>query len=275
MNTVYVKIHTKNNNKYRKMLSVDEDIYSSIDELLNITYEYDTRASLDIGEWFVIKNASKQPFAIDIIQKQFDSLDFDLLTKADFSQIEYLFIVSDKYIFFQNIGKSKLVSKKSIISFGESFKYRSDSEEIVVNDLPDAIYDNKKDILYFKKIESIVRIFKGIINLYKEATDEETEQFLKSNFLTLKDGYGVANVKTANRKRIALANDTLSKLNNKDKRNIFLYIKDYCPKLYTKENTFSVSNENELKMVLFGIEQRFYTTPIGKERRVALSVSSI
>ena len=31
-------------------------------------------------------------------------------------------------------------------------------------------------------------------------------------------------------------------------------------------------SEDELKMVLFGIEQRFYTTPVGDEKRIANSV---
>ena len=32
------------------------------------------------------------------------------------------------------------------------------------------------------------------------------------------------------------------------------------------ENSFEVGSENELKMLLYGIEQRFYTTPVGGEK---------
>ena len=55
-------------------------------------------------------------------------------------------------------------------------------------------------------------------------------------------------------------------------RNIFQYIGEYCPDLRTENNAFLVGSEDELKMVLFGIEQRFYTTPVGDEKRIANSV---
>jgi len=42
--------------------------------------------------------------------------------------------------------------------------------------------------------------------------------------------------------------------------------------LKVSENSFEVGSENELKMLLYGIEQRFYTTPVGGEKRLANSV---
>ncbi len=121
-------------------------------------------------------------------------------------------------------------------------------------------------------METIVGIFKRIDELYREATDGETEEFLKNDFVVLRNEYDASKVKTANRKRIALAMKTLSALNTEEKRNIFQYIGEYCPDLKTEKNAFLVGNEDELKMVLFGIEQRFYTTPVGDEKRIANSV---
>lgn len=40
----------------------------------------------------------------------------------------------------------------------------------------------------------------------------------------------------------------------------------------TENNAFLVGSKDEFKMVLFGIEQRFYTTPVGDEKRIANSV---
>lgn len=36
--------------------------------------------------------------------------------------------------------------------------------------------------------------------------------------------------------------------------------------------SFEVGSEDELKMLLYGIEQRFYTTVVGGEKRIANSV---
>ena len=183
-----------------------------------------------------------------------------------------MFAINESTIYFQNVSKSKLVSKKKIGSFGEGFQYQSNCEEIIINDYPDAVYCKNTDTLYFKKLEPIVGIFKGIDELYREATDGETEEFLQNDFVVLRNEYDASKVKTANRKRIALAMKTLSALNTEEKRNIFQYIGEYCPDLRTENNAFLVGSEDELKMVLFGIEQRFYTTPVGDEKRIANSV---
>lgn len=273
MSTVYVKIRMRGNaNKYRKMLSIDEKIYADISELVETSYDYTAGATLGAGEWFKIENASHQPYAVDIIQQEHDPIDFDSLSRTDFTQIDYIFVKNGSEIYFQNVSKTKLASKKRIGSFGESFRYESDSKGIIINEIPDAVYCSEKDFLYFRKLESIVGIFKGIDSLYREATDIETEQFLQNDFITLKNEYGTLSVKTANRKRIALAVKTLSELNQEDRSNIFNYIGEYCPDLKTENNTFSVGSESDLKMVLFGIEQRFYTTPVGGEKRLANSV---
>ncbi|MGC2871799.1 ATP F0F1 synthase synthase [Ihubacter sp. mB4P-1] len=273
MNTICVKLRMrKHENKYRKLLSTEEAVYPTLAELVESSLDYAAGAMLENGEWFKITNASQQPYTIDLLEGNFESVDFDSLARSDFRKIDYLFVKNGKTMYFQNVSQSKLASKKRIGSFGESYKYESDSEEIVINEYPDAVYCAETNILYFRKLEPIVGIFKGINDLYREATDDETEQFLQNDFITLKDDYGTADVKTANRKRIALTSKTLLGLSQEDRSNIFHYIGEYCPDLKTKDNTFCVGNEDELKMVLFGIEQRFYTTPVGGEKRIANSV---
>ena len=61
------------------------------------------------------------------------------------------------------------------------------------------------------------------------------------------------------------------------KTQIHNYIKGYCPELHfsEEENTFSVGSEEHLKNLIFGIEQRFYTTIVGSERRLANSISKL
>ncbi len=273
MNTIFAKLRLKGKtNKYRKVLSTEEEIYKDTSTLIDNFQCYNAETLLEDGEWFKIEHASQQSYAIDIIQSKYDSVDYDSLTKEEFPQIDYIFVKNENNIYFQNVSKAKLVSKKGILTFGNAFRYENDSKEIVINDLPDAIYCNQKDELYFRKLESITGIFKNITELYNEATDSETEQFLKNDFILLTNGYGVSSVKKANRKRIALALKTLSRLSPESKLDIFNYICEYCPDLKKEDNRFTVGTEDDLKMILFGIEQRYYTTPVGGEKRIANSV---
>ena len=145
----------------------------------------------------------------------------------------------------------------------------------MINDLPDAIFVPAENRLYFRKLQSITSIFKGIDQLYREATDEEVDSFLDSDFRSLQGDYCTASVKTANRKRIALAKKTLDEMDEADKNRIFDYIGDYCPELKTDKEMFKIGTEDEMKMLLFGIEQRFYTTLVGGEKRLANSVIAL
>ncbi|MDU1029654.1 MAG: hypothetical protein E7A50_09265, partial [Clostridiales bacterium] len=59
---------------------------------------------------------------------------------------------------------------------------------------------------------------------------------------------------------------------------MLVYINDYCQEKVSfdaETETFSINSDDELKYLLYGIEQRFYTTPFGKEKRLANSVQPI
>jgi len=69
--------------------------------------------------------------------------------------------------------------------------------------------------------------------------------------------------------------DTLNSFSKPDKKNILKYIGEYCSELKydNKKSKYSISSEDDLKKLLFGIEQRYYTTKFGKkEKRVANSI---
>ena len=273
MNQVYVKIRLRGKaNKYRKLLSTDENLYCSPDALIESSCPYTPGATLETGEWFKISEFSEKDFSIEITQKDYETVDYDSLQKAEYSQVDYLFAKIDDNLFFQNISKSKLVKKKGILGFGEGYRYERETAILFINEYPDAIYIPAEDALYFQRLEPIASIFGGISELYREATEHEVEEFLQNDFIDLTDGFESSKVKVANRKRIAMAMDTLSKMHDDDKKQIFAYICDYCPDIVTPEQKFKVGSEENLKMVLFGIEQRFYTTLVGGEKRIANSV---
>lgn len=274
MSYVFVKLKTK---EFRKIASLDneEAIYPLKQNLFQTEIDFNPGYKLEEDEWFKISDFSKSDYGNsfgNLLNQNFDSVDFGSLTRQEFEKIDFLFTKVGQDIFFQNIPRSQLIKKKMIGCFGEDFKYVAESNQIFIKEFPDAIYDTRSDILYFKKLESITSIFKGIDQLYREATAEETEKFLKSDFISLDGDYETKKVKIPNRKRIALALDILKQLNDNDKRNIFKYIGEYCSNLKKDENSFRIGSENDLKLLLFGIEQRFYTTPVGNEKRIANSV---
>lgn len=72
MNAVFVKIRKSNTeSKYRKMMSTSGNVYPMVEDLIEETLPYNPGAALEDSAWFVIKEASKQPFAIDLMKNAY------------------------------------------------------------------------------------------------------------------------------------------------------------------------------------------------------------
>lgn len=252
----------------------DHTLYENTNVTLAACVPYSPDHNLDEDSWFKIEQFSQQPFCIDLLKGNFDSKDYDDLKKKQFSNIAYILAIQGDNFYFQKVTPSLFIKKK-FIDFGEAAAIEEGGNRLVINDQPDAIYFKDSDTLVFRNLATISSIFKGIDALYREATQQEAETFLQSEFIDLKDNYDASQVSKPNRKRIALAIDSLAKMSAQDKVDILVYIDDYCEqKLKFDEvaKQFEISTDDELKLLLYGIEQRFYTTLFGQEKRLANSV---
>lgn len=275
MSQLYAKLRLSRKNNYRKVLYTDQHIYQPAAELIQDGITYTPQTLLDEGDWYVIRNFSQSEYAIDIIFASFDSVDFESLLAGDIYKVDYLFVKEEDGLYFQRITKSRIVKRKAVIHMGDSFKYEEGKPSIILNEMPDAVYMRESDKLYFRNLAAISSIFRGIDQIYREATEQETAVFLEQDFISLKNDFSTRKVKTANRKRIALASDILAGLHETERSSIFSYIVKYCPDLDNGNGLFEIRNEIDLKMLLYGIEQRFYTTPVGKQQRIANSIIPI
>ena len=273
MNHLIAQTRGKKKGLY-KVLS-NQSVFDLPDDLDN-PKAYDSDYKLEDDEWFHIPQFSTTDYCIDLLKKTFNSTEYNQIKTADFKNISYLCAYQSGVYYFQKLSSTQLIQKKWF-QMTDAPVLEENKAIIVINELPDSIYVKSSDILYFKRLPAISGIFKGIAELYKEATQQETEEFLKNDFIKLEDDYDADKVKTANRKRIALAMETFKSFNPTEKKSIFSYIKDYCPKLTfdNKKSNFAIKSEDDLKHLLWGIEQRYYTTPIGNEKRVANSISKI
>ena len=273
MNHLIAQTKGRKNGLY-KVLS-NRSVFDLPDDLDN-PKAYDSDYKLDDDEWFHIPQFSTTDYCIDLLKKRFISTEYNQLKTEDYRNITYLCAYQSMVYYFQKISSTQVIKRKWL-QLSNTPVLEEDKTIIIINEIPDAIYILSSDTLYFKRLSLISGIFNGIAELYKEATQQETEKFLKNSFIKLEDNYNADKVKTANRKRIALAMETFKSFDTKEKKSIFSYIKDYCPKLNfdDKKSNFAIKSEDDLKHLLWGIEQRYYTTPIGNERRVANSVSPI
>jgi len=276
MDHILAHIKTRTKKRTFKLVS-DQSLFDTVEVDLNACVPYDPDHNLDEDSWFKIEGFSQTAFCIDLLKKNYDSKDYDDLAKDNFSKIAYLFAVQGNDFYFQKITPSLFVKRKTLV-FGETAELEKSQTRLVINALPDAVYFKATDTLIFKSLATISSIFKGIDELYKEATKEEVEQFLDESFIELSNNYSVEKVSKPNRKRIGLAMKTLEGMSVDDKTNMLEYIDGYCEqklKFDQQNQKFEISTDEDLKLLVYGIEQRFYTTPFGKEKRLANSVQAI
>ena len=273
MDFVLARVKNERTTPYWNLLR-KKVLFETIDLEAEECVTYDPDHNLDDGCWFKIENFSKTSFCPEILKKDCSPKDYNDLKRSQFTKIKYVIGIQGEDFYFQNFTRSNYISRK-LISFGDTSVIEDDVTRIAIRELPDAVYFKDNDTLIFKKLSSITNIFRNINELYKEATKSETEDFLTNSFINLGNGFSSDDVSVHNRKRISMAKEVLSTLNANEKERMFKYINRYSDKKIAfdaTKNEFEVNSDQELKVILYGINERFYTTEIGQEPRVANSV---
>jgi len=274
MDFLLAKIKRMSNPAHYKVISDHTTFDFDISEYSLVEYSPDH--NLDEDALFKVSDFSSKGFCLPFLQNDIVSANFDQIPSDKFKSISYLCSIQKDARCFQKITPSTYLNR-SILRLGENVAVESSENKIFLNPFPDAVHVPSQDILVFRNLGTISSIFKGIDVLYKEATQEEVEEFLGESFIGLSDGYEASKVSKPNRKRIALAMESFSQLEVHEKSQILDYIHDYCEDIsYDEgEKKFSISTDEELKYLLYGIEQRFYTTMLGQEKRLANSIQTL
>ncbi len=267
-NFIYAKVKRKQN--LFRVIASDQDIYDYVPTLTGL--EYSPSTLIEDEELYKLSGFSTTNFIPVFLKGDLDSVNYDQISKVDLSKLSFICTLQDDLYFFQIINSSYYINKKWF-SLGE-LSLEVNKPIITINPFADAIYDKQNDILYFKKLSVVNRIFKGMDQLYREATDQETSEFLDNEFLEVHENFGKEKVAIPNRKRIALVSETMGRFNDEEKQKIYDYTSQYGQVKY-ENGKFKIDTDEDLKFVLWGIEQRFYTTPIGGEKRVANSVIAL
>jgi hypothetical protein len=278
MSCLLAKIKRKRAVPYRKITS-DQSVFEEVDfsNITNILYTPDYK--LDDDEWFKIESFDQTPYCLDLFKNSFDPKEYNDIEKEEFEEISYLVSFQNNCFYVQNITPSSFIRLKTIaygdLPFGEVSKIVDDNKQIFIKKIPDAIYEIKSKSLLFRDLSMITSIFNSIGDLYKEATKAEVDSFLQQSFIKPGNGYKSEKVSVLNRRLINVAMAAVSKLSVAEREKMFDYVNDYCASQIVfdaKKKHFEVNNDSDLKHLLYGIHQRFYTTPFGKEKMLANSV---
>lgn len=252
---------------FYKVLS-DKTIFDDLPNFAN-SREYDDEYKLQDNEWFVVENFSQKEYCIDFLKNDFIATNYSFMPKEKYGKIDFIVSVQNGYnsFIFQKITPSFIYERQKTISW-EHISTPTDQAVLskqknilVIKDGADCYYIKDIDKLYFKNLSAITSIFDGINILYREATNQEVEDFLGMEMLSVAEGFNKDNVKTANRRRIKEATERYNSFSPTQKEKIPSYIRKYCPHIYNDATgQFNVNDENNLTDLLNVFNQRYYTT---------------
>ncbi len=255
----------------RKIVESDDDVIV-IPDFAN-SVPFDPHYKPDEGQWLFIDNFSTSVYAIGSLCASVNTADFSQLTEQDALNLKFICSIQNEYRCYQRIVPSQIIRKTFLQLSGLTLI--SDEKLIIINNIPDAIHNTSDDRLYFSDFSVLKTFFSGIEALYKEATREEVDAFLKNEVMQCAPEFNSDLVSKPNRHRINLA---IAKLDVYTKQNVEQLIQefpDYVKDVEVKDGCFVIKSDNDLKLAIFCIEERFYTTPVSKEKRLANSVLRI
>ena len=109
MANLCAKLKQREKNKYRKIVSTDEPVYSIEDITVNTFTPYVPGAALEEGEWFSVQNASTQEYKIDLLTTEQFTIDFNSMNRNEFGSVDFVFTEIGNLLCFQNVSKARLV----------------------------------------------------------------------------------------------------------------------------------------------------------------------
>lgn len=280
----YLVAKVKRSNTYHIILS-GQTVYDNIPSFEH-SYEYDDDRKLHDGEWFVLEDFKSKEYCPDVVKNVFTAENYSFLSRDKYENIKYVIAIQEKeghhYFLFQNVTSSFIYKKYKALSWENIIRPTDQAVLIKKNGLlvlkesPDAYFCLEDNKLYFKNLSTITSIFKGINELYREATDDEVTNFLNLDIINRAEAFNNDDVKTQNRKKIKEALDRYNHFDAAKKAKMPDYIKSYCNEIYDEQtHKFKVSSEEDLTKLLNIINQRYYTTEIDGEKRIANSVTKL
>lgn len=276
MDFLFVKTKGKKGS-FCKVLS-DQQVYCDIPSFED-NRPYNDEVRLREDQWFVLANFSQKEYAPSLVKEEFNAAQWSQIDRADYGKIDYIISVQDdgNQLIFQNVTNSLIYKRQSLLSLDDQPSLLNKEHLLVIHQQADAYYQRENDCLYFQRLSSITSIFPGINELYNEATDVEVEAVLSLPMLNLAADFTKDKVKTANRRRIREALDMYNQYDDQQKEQLPQYMNKYCQDLFFNNVTrkFDIKDEKTLTLFLNGLCQRYYTTEISQEKKVALSTERV
>ncbi len=263
-----VKINKgKNEKKVKRIVKSDKPDYKNYNSEEFIQTEFSIHYKLEKNEIFYIKydervkGLIKNKDVLEINNKN-TSL-FDEITSEDWKNLDFIVYVDEDMLYFQRIvGKKYLTTKKFLGMCTGTPSLKEEQEGIEINEYSDFSFSRSEERIYFRDFLKVSKILNGMDELYREASVEETKNFLNSEFIK-SEKIDIKTISVSKRKKIAQAID---KLKDMDIESLIEYGKKYSAEVFLDDKVF-VKDAKDIDIALKIIFEKFDTTEVTHQKR--------
>ncbi len=277
MGTFVVKISDDNSRLYKLVDQVSIGEYNEIK--LDDAIPYDAN-NTEAGQWFYVENSEVLECSYPMLNQSFDVVDLISITSNQFSGhgIDFIAYFDNERYYIQKITKGSFLKKKWLSLNGNVVKYSENDDVVYINPIPNCIYESKSHRVYFMDIAKAYSVFPFLKLDYKEATKHDIEQILQSDMIRIEGGFKADDVGLTNRKRIASILTKFNDYDKADKESLRKYIREKTGgelPFNEGDNKFVIVNDSQLRLFLYGVQQRFYQPPLENEVQVATATTKL
>lgn len=268
-----------------KIKDDDERWYKIVDQIINDEFSeivlgdavaYDPN-NTEANQWFKIDGFDQKEGFLPLLAQQINAADLESLDRQQYDNIEFIAFFDQGRYYMQKITRGNYLKKKWFSWDGDILRYQEDEGIIYINPVPNCIYDTNTRAIYFMDIAKAYGIFSNLKLDYKAATDDEANRFLQSDIVDAQT-LPIEKVGVSNRKRITSILTKYEAYTPNEKATLKEYIKKSVgANLDFDDNAkkFVVNTDTQLRLLLYGIQQRFYMPPLEDEVQVATSSTRI
>ena len=248
----------------RQVLSTEEAIYN-VNIENQILYTPTDRLDQDENGWFYVEGFKESEFNTTIariggtdveIEELFERLiELTQFQSNDYLKIKWLIAKQGECYYFQKVLPPMIKEMSNSVEVRRGF--------------PDIIYDSHVNRLLFRDLSRAKEVYKDLISLYREATDDEITAFLSSREDTT-ISLSIDKIGIRNRKEIARLGDKIQILSDEAKQALLTYIDTHLTEagLHKGEDgKIIIAKSKDLSSYLALLDQRFVHSEVYSESR--------
>ena len=267
---------------FNKVFEKDEELKKIIDDnkvffglevdVSNIIdFKENPEHKLDAESFFFVNYSNSNESIKNTIQSYFNAVnssgEISTLNKSNLQNIDLLFYgkqVEDKLkLKLQSITPSFFIKSKNFLKFNSHIVYHHEKDVLEFKDNFDLYIDEKSQIIYFKEFSHLKKLHKDFIELYKEATEKEKDEFISQindSKLFSVDNSKLGLQPTNLKKLKYILDNKILAVVFKDQKKVEKYIKKYKSSisLTSKDGKYLIGNNKEFTDLLKIINENFY-----------------